>query len=229
MKFTLTTPSPSLKSSKEFFEKAGFKLIENEDRIFYFDQSLIVEIDQSKLIRSGLKFYGDIDKDLLTKLKDYSHIFENESFHLIADPSGTWIYLMKEQYPTIDTSSQENRSILGNYAGVSIECLDMARAERFYNLLGFKVTMGSADSGWVSMANNANQTISIMGPMTCPHMFVSPSLTYFNSGKNLEYIREIKEKGISIWEEITAFNKEKIVDNVVLLEPGGFGLFVFND
>ena len=68
-----------------------------------------------------------------------------------------------------------------------------------------------------------------MGPCCCPHLFFNPSLTYFNGGQNLPVIKAIREAGIPIAEEITHFNEEGVVDNVVLRDPGGLGMFIFND
>lgn len=77
-----------------------------------------------------------------------------------------------------------------------------------------------ADDGFV---------ISLMKPFSCPHLFFNPSMTYFNGKDNLAVIRKIREAGIPITQEITAFNTEGIADNVILRDPGGYGFFVFND
>ena len=69
----------------------------------------------------------------------------------------------------------------------------------------------------------------IFAPNACPHLFFNPSLTYFNSGKNLEVVEKLRKADVPILEEITAFNPEGKVDNVILRDPGGFGFFVFND
>jgi hypothetical protein len=68
-----------------------------------------------------------------------------------------------------------------------------------------------------------------MKPLTCLHLFFNPSLTYFNGGNNLAVIENIRKLGIPITEEITHFNKDGIVDNIIIRDPGGFGFFVFND
>ena len=60
-------------------------------------------------------------------------------------------------------------------------------------------------------------------------MAYNPSLTYFNGGKNLPVIAAIREAGIPITEEITHFNEDGIVDNVILRDPGGYGFYIFND
>ena len=64
---------------------------------------------------------------------------------------------------------------------------------------------------------------------SCPHLFFNPSLTYFNGAKNLSIIQQIKTLQIPITEEITHFNKEGIVDNIIIRDPGGLGFFLFSD
>ena len=71
--------------------------------------------------------------------------------------------------------------------------------------------------------------VSFMVPNVCPHLFFNPSFTYFNSGKNPEIIAKLREAKVPIKEEITLFNPNGEVDNVILQDPGGFGFFVFND
>jgi len=54
-------------------------------------------------------------------------------------------------------------------------------------------------------------------------------LTYFNGKQNLEVIEKIRNNAIPITEEITHFNKEGIVDNIIIRDPGGYGFFIFSD
>jgi hypothetical protein len=68
-----------------------------------------------------------------------------------------------------------------------------------------------------------------MAPNACPHLFFNPSLTYFNGKNNLQIIENIRKSGVDITEEITVFNKEGIVDNVILRDNGGLGFFIFSD
>ncbi len=54
-------------------------------------------------------------------------------------------------------------------------------------------------------------------------------MTFFNGKDNLNLIAKIREAGIPITEEITHFNKENIVDNIIIRDPGGYGFFIFSD
>src|SRR5690606_15097168 len=110
----------------------------------------------------------------------------------------------------------------------TLESIGINRSFKIWELLGFKHTMGSADQGWVGFSND-ELSLSIMKPQTCPHLFFNPSLSYFNGKENLNVIQKIRDAGVSITEEITHFNKEGIVDNVIIRDPGGYGFFIFSD
>ena len=125
--------------------------------------------------------------------------------------------------------SGESTALPGNFMGLSIEAVDVKKTVEFWQVLGYEKTMGSIEQGWIAFQNGSSIGISIMKPLICPHLFYNPGLTFFNSGKNLPIIEKIRAAGIPIAEEITVFNKEGIVDNVVLCDPGGLGFFVFND
>ena len=45
----------------------------------------------------------------------------------------------------------------------------------------------------------------------------------------MEVIGKVRELGIPIAEEITHFNKEGLVDNIIIRDPGGYGFFIFSD
>jgi hypothetical protein len=68
-----------------------------------------------------------------------------------------------------------------------------------------------------------------MKPQTCPHLFFNPSLNFFNGEDNISIISKIRSLDIPITEEITHFNKENKVDNIIIRDPGGYGFFLFND
>ena len=45
----------------------------------------------------------------------------------------------------------------------------------------------------------------------------------------MEIIEKIRELNFPITEEITHFNDQGIVDNIIIRDPGGFGFFLFSD
>ncbi|MEM6380536.1 MAG: VOC family protein, partial [Bacteroidota bacterium] len=146
--------------------------------------------------------------------------------HLCFAPSGTAVYLINAAR-TFSTNSEQ--SLLGNFAGLSLESPDLEASIKFWNALDLKLKNGSADQGWLTFGQTSGLEVSLMRPLTCPHLFFNPSLTYFNGKENLTVIEKIRQAGLSFAQEITVFNEENLVDNIILRDPGGYGFFVFSD
>ena len=224
----IQTPSGNLQASIDFYQKLNFQIIPDDQRTFVTDGKALIEINADKYARAGIKIFRESWKETVANLEAETLVRKTEQGYLLSDPSNTWIYLMEGNNES--TFAQADCfSTLGNYMGVSLETMDMDKSVRLWSILGFKKTMGDAAQGWVVYTNDDQFSISLMGPNSCPHLFFNPSLTYFNGGKNLPIIAKIRESGIPITQEVTHFNKEGIVDNVILRDPGGLGFFIFND
>lgn len=223
------TPTPNLSRSLDFYQKLGFKSVTSEVPILVSDGRALIEINPDRFARAGVKLFAESWKDKLADLEKVVSINRVDGGYLLSDPSGVWIYLVEGESPVPFEREESSFSALGNYAGLSLESTDIARSLKIWKTVGFSNISGSMDQGWLSCTNSEQVTISLMKPSTCPHMFFNPSLTYFNAGKNLEVIEKIRDAGISITEEITQFNDDGIVDNVIIQDPGGYGFFVFND
>jgi hypothetical protein len=104
------------------------------------------------------------------------------------------------------------------------------KAARVLGLLGFDKTYGNGEQGWLSLQNENGFSISLIALFSCPHLFYNPSLSYFNGKEGKpKVILQIRDLKIPITEEITAFNNNGIVHNIIIRDPGGLGFFVFND
>jgi len=227
MKTIIQTPCANMKVSLDFYSRLNFQMISESNPTLISDGQVTIEINPDRFARAGGKLYRDDWQEVISKLEKDVNITPIEDGHLLSDPNGVWIYLLKTA-PANDSASSNSNGMLGTFAGVSIETTDMARSIMIWTTLGFK-TSGTADQSWVSCTAEDGMVVSIMKPMSCPHLFFNPSLTYFNGDDNLKVIEDIRAVGVSIAEEITHFNKEGIVDNVILRDPGGYGFFVFND
>ncbi len=229
MTILLHTPTNQLANSQAFYEQLGFRRLPHESLVLYTDGKALVEINPDRFARAGIKCYQASWRTEVDRIRERMAVTELDGGgYLCSDPSGVWIYLMESE-PNIDfTPAEQSFSTLGNFMGLSLETTDFARSAAFYDNLGFSKTMGSAEQGF-AVFQNGEFGISLMRPQACPHLFFNPSMTYFNGGKNLPVIERIRELGIPIVEEITHFNKEGIVDNIIIRDPGGFGFFVFND
>ncbi|MEE9372667.1 MAG: hypothetical protein V3V00_06400 [Saprospiraceae bacterium] len=224
----LQTPTPNISSSLDFYRGLKFEKITLDDEVFVTDGKVLIKINHDRYARIGINLYKKDWSTTLEKIKNIVPVYENEKGYIIADNTGTWIYLNNNERPLLNISDK-CQSTLGNYAGVSLETISMAQSQSLWILLGYKVTMGGPDQGWMTMGDENNNTISFMNPNTCPHLFFNPSLTYFNGKNNLKVIQNIRDVNIPISEEITFFNKEGLVDNIIIRDPGGLGFFIFSD
>lgn len=227
MKTIVQTPTSRLIDSIAFYEKLNFEKIAEETSVFFSDGKFIMEVNPDRFSRAGIKLYRNSWSSVLTDLKKLTDVVDIEGGFLLSDPSGCWIYLMENEKDF--ALCEERNTVLGNFAGLSLESTAMKKSCAIFSLLGFKKTMGDEESAWVVLVNEDGIGVSVMRPMSCPHLFFNPSLTYFNSGKNPEVIAKVRSLDIPITEEITHFNKEGIVDNIIIRDPGGFGFFLFND
>ena len=152
------------------------------------------------------------------------NLFGAQEKKTTVSPSGTWIKERKEKikYSTIDT-----KSLLGNYAGVCIETLDIEASFIFWQAKGFKGEL-NLNASWCSLKNKNGDHLSLLRANSCPHLFTNPSLAFFNGSKNKNIIEQIKSLQIPIAQEVI-FGRETTADNLILNDPGGVGFFVFND
>jgi len=225
----IQTCTGHLDTSKDFYQKLNFELLSNKEPTLFTDGKMLLEINPDNFARTGLKLYQADWTETINLLKTTTAVVEFEGGHLVSDPNGVKVYLMNGQLASEYPIAGESKAIPGNFAGLSIEAVDVAKTVQFWEILGYKKTMGSIEQGWITFENGTSVGISIMKPMVCPHLFFNPGLTFFNGGKNLPIIEQIKKAGIPIAEEITVFNKAGIVDNVIICDPGGLGFFIFND
>jgi len=225
----ITTPTPNLKASIDFYHKAGFKTVPDDDRVLVTDGKVLIEIDPSRYARAGVKLFSNDWKSNLENIENLAVVSSMDNGFLVSDPSGVWIYLVEGEFNPAFEVQEHSFGVFGNCAGMSLESADIARSLKVWKALGFNQVQGSLDNSWISCVNADGLGVSLMRPHTCPHLFFNPSLTYFNSGLNLEVIVEVNRLGIPITEEITFFNEEGVVDNIVVRDPGGYGFFIFND
>lgn len=228
MKTIFTTPTPDLSKSITFYKSLGFEVISANDQTYAVSSQLIMEINTVRTARAGIKIFGaDLDQ-IQKSLGEHTKVVTTDTGILVSDPSNVWMYFEKGDFPEID-HARSNVELAGTYAGMSLETTDIEKSIKIWSCLSISKTMGDASKGWVAYTSKDGLSISFMAPNACPHLFFNPSLTYFNSGKNLEVVQKLRNANVPILEEITAFNPEGKVDNVILRDPGGFGFFVFND
>ena len=228
MSSIIQTPTNNLQNSLSFYQKLDFTVLSEKNPTLISDGKVVIEINPDRFARAGVKLYRESWSDVVSKLKEtQTVILDRDNGYLLADPSGTWIYL-EEGSLEVNIENIE-KSILGNFAGISLETVNVEGSVKLWEALGFSHEMGSIEQGWVAYKNADGMGVSFMKPNSCPHLFFNPSLTYFNGKQNLEIIEKIRNNEIPITEEITHFNKKGIVDNIIIRDPGGYGFFIFSD
>ncbi len=229
MQTIIHTPTNQIEKSLDFYRKLGFEICSNENPTLVTDGQVILEINPNRFARAGVKLLAPSWSLAVLKLEKLTTVVKIEDGYLLNDPSGTWIYLIETEEEWDYDLSKTSSSILGNFAGLSLETVAMDQSLEIWKCIGFSKTMGSIEQGWIGLENENKMPLSIMKPNSCPHLFYNPSLTYFNGKNNPAIIDKIRSLAIPIAEEITAFNKEGIVDNIIIRDPGGYGFFIFND
>ena len=223
------SPTPNLEQSIDFYRRLGFYILSSEPISLVSDGKVPIQINTDRKARAGIRLYKNDWSEVLEKVKPYSNVIEEKGEYVAADPSGVHLYLSQNPPAALGDQSQEQPAKTGNFAGISIESLNFERSVQFWQAVGYDISSGGADQGWVSLSNGSSIDISLMAAGSCPHLFFNPSFTYFNGAKNPEVIQSIRETGVPITEEITVFNQEGIVDNIIIRDPGGFGFFLFSD
>ncbi len=223
------TPTNKLEHSVDFYSRLNFKTVLIADSTFVTDGKAIIEINPQQTARAGLKLFKDNWDTEISKLEQLTAIHKLDTGYLLSDPNGVKVYLVNGKLD-IDFEPSENAfGITGNFMGLSLETTDMTKTAAFWIALGYEQTQGKIEHGWVSYSNGSGVGVSIMKTQACPHLFFNPSMTYFNGKNNLNVIKNIRDAGILITQEITHFNKDGIVDNIIIRDPGGYGFFLFSD
>jgi hypothetical protein len=229
MKTILQTPTNRLETSLDFYSKLEFEVLPNENHTLVSDGKAIIEINPDRFARAGIKLFDVTWEKTVNELEKNTTVIKTDEGYLLSDHSGVWIYLMETQDKFEFDLSQVSASILGNFAGISLETIAIEQSLGVWQSLGFSKNSGSVEEGWICLMNSDGMTVSIMKPLVCPHLFFNPSLSYFNGENNPAIIEKVRNLNIPITEEITYFNKAGIVDNIIIRDPGGFGFFLFND
>ena len=192
MKLTPQTPTADLNQSIVFYEKLGFEIQTLGSRIVALDAQNCIEINPERTARVCIQLHQSNWNKTLLELKSHTPIIKTKEGYLITDPNGIWIKLIVETWDEKITSSNY-KSLLGNYAGVCIETLEVSKSYEFWNLLSFSSKSKDFSKGWIEMKSEVGDSISLIKAQQCPHLFFNPSMTYFNGSHNLEIIESIKK------------------------------------
>ena len=222
-------PSPDLAITRAYFERLQFVVQAADQALWVGVGTWQFYVEAKANVRAGWRFYTDDAAREMERLQAYCSFKPSGNEWLGTDGNGIWIRLSEEEFPQPPIRQTEGKNLCGRFVGISQEVADLSKASELYQQLGFAVQAGSAESGWVSLLHANGTALSLMPYGVCPHLFFNPSLTFFNGGGNLPIIEQLRLAGVPIAQEITHFNQEGLVDNVILCDPSGLGIFVFND
>lgn len=222
----IQSPTPNLTLSKSFYSQLGFALADSPNGFMAIAKNLTIEITTNSYSRTGLKI---LKEDWTGFVEDNAELnsTKNKDGYLITSPSGCCVYLVNSENSI--KNELQNDSVLGNFAGLSLETNNIQHSVQFWEHFGFKQVAGNIEQGWMTLKNEDGFKVSLMKYGACPHLFFNPSLTFFNGKENLAIIARIRELGIPLTQEITTFNENGVVDNIIIRDPGGLGYFIFND
>lgn len=206
MRLIIESPASDLKNSLLYYKRLGFQCVEWEDVYLCQTKQLCILLNPDPHSRPCINLFG-----VQTQKTELS-------------PSGTRIKQLKKN---VLIPQVEHKSLFGNYNGVCLETLDLNASYRFWQAKGFKGGL-AAQATWCSLEHESGAVISLLKANHCPHLFVNPSLAFFNGTKNSAVIKQIKTLQIPIQQEVI-FGKETLANNLVLSDPGGIGFFIFND
>ncbi|WP_372774938.1 hypothetical protein [Mangrovibacterium sp.] len=229
MRCTIQTPTNKLADSIEFYSQLKFDLIDLNNIAAFTDGKVIIEINPDRYARAGIRIFAENWRSIANELQEITNVIQTQTGFLLSDTSGCMIYLEECDAPRGYDTTAVQPSVLGNFAGLTLETTDIEKSLAIWLKIGFKIQHKSATQGWISLISKDGFPVSILKVLNCPHLFFNPSLSYFNGESNPEIIQQIRELKIPITEEITAFNEKGIVDNIIIRDPGGLGFFIFND
>lgn len=224
MPLCATTCAPDPAASAEFLSRAGFEPLAGHDGLMS-DGAALLQVDGARSARTGVRVWKEALPESVDGWLAQRGAVRFDGGSLLVAPSGTRVEVMDGVGPESPPSGRGR--VLGNYAGLSIEAVDLGRSLDFWSsLLGAEVASGSPDQGWVSLRREGLGEISLMAPFICPHSFANPSLTYFNGAENPSILEDLGRRGVPFFERV---GEDEPAVNAVLREPGGVGFFVFND
>lgn len=225
MKTFIQTPTRNLQDSLKFYSKLEFRILSETNPLIVTDGKAVIEINADRYARAGLKLFRPDWQKTAELLGQITSVMKTDDGYLLTEPSGMYFYLVESEKEINAEISESSFSVLGNYAGICLETPGAAKSTEILEVLGFS----RSHPDWPTYSNSDGISVTVFEPNNCPHLFFNPSLTYFNGKQNEEVIEKIRSKNIPFAEEITHFNSNGVVDNVIIRDPGGLGFFIFND
>ena len=180
MKTIINSVTVSLPDSLKFYTALGFEYKKTDGGAYVYDSSIIIHVSANTSHRLGLSLLQESREAELQKLSPYTKPARLRDGYLISDTSGGHIKLL-QSFDLLPQSSSD--AMLGSFAGISIEVIEIDRSKLIWGALGYQQTAGDIEQGWMVLSKEANLSISLIKAGACPHIFTNPGLNYFNGEK----------------------------------------------
>ena len=206
MRLIIESPAPDVNESLSYYKDVGFQCTNWRKAYLCQVKNLTIFLNPDPYSRPCINLFGAQEEKTTVS------------------PSGTWI---KERKENIKYSTPDTKGLLGNYAGVCVETLDLEASFVFWQAKGFKGKLNH-NASWCQLENKNGDRLSLLKANSCPHLFTNPSLAFFNGPENSTIIQKIRALRLPIKQEVI-FGEESSAENLILNDPEGLSFFIFND
>ena len=141
MRLIVESPAPDLKESLSYYKNVGFQCSALEEMLTY--------------VKPKISLFFSIQIPIAALALTY---LERRREKTTVSPSGTWI---KERKENIKYSTPDTKSLLGNYAGVCVETLDLEASFVFWQAKGFKGKL-NRNASWCQLENKNGDRLSLL-------------------------------------------------------------------
>ena len=160
----IQTATSDLAKSQSFYTKLGFTLLSEKNPCLFTDGSVVIEINPERYARPALILKDTSWQDIAEKLEKITDVVETNEGFLINEPSGALIHLVETDEFEEFELPKKNSSLLGTFAGISLETIAIKRSIEIWKTLAFTDEKGAIDQGWMSLiAAPLVQTLHLQG------------------------------------------------------------------
>jgi predicted lactoylglutathione lyase len=229
----ITVGTNSIVESFPFYEKLGFKKVEQQSESYNWllitDGIIKLLLHQDKF--KGLGYFASDMQMRVQKFKDAGIKFENERLQLkqfyavIKDPSGYKISLIEQDASKMFKPRGVSHSTIGDFSEVSLISKNVKKSLEFYSMLGFKIEMFEESEFPRGMISDGLITIGLYSSASAMLNFDGWAYKYIskNPAKRIE---GLKKKKINFFKEIK--NDSGQISEASLLSPDNETFLITN-
>lgn len=227
----LNIPTGNAAETEAFFGQLNFEKANSTLGTLLTDGKISVRPDEKNQYKAGLLLPSNNLNELVSELKNQNMAFEmqleNEAISAVSvteTNTFSFTYLPSSIFKTVPKTTEKPLSVCGSLCEISLKTTQFAETVKFWQKLGFGISMGKIEEEKFVTLTHDNITLGIYNPAVCPHVFNNPALTYFELN-SAEIIANLKTKGVTFRQEFP--DKEGQVKEAILESPEGVHIFIF--